>query len=153
AVYVLLVTAPAWAQARMRTSSGSSSHGYSAPTTHAVPVIHGAPAGPHVTPGQHAYLPPHSTAHIPTRIGPGVVEPRPLPPSYVPGSPLAAPPARFTGYCGGRSHVTYAAGSYYPHLVVYPIGGYYPTYYQTYPWAGEAYDAPELEGLAVDEGY
>ena len=103
---------------------------------HAGPVMHGAPMNP------HAYLPPRPIARIPTRMGPGVPEPRP-----------ASPPSRFTGYCGGRSHVTYAAGYYYPHVVVYPIGGYYPTYYQTYPWAGEAYDAPEFQGLAVDEGY
>src|SRR5262245_2200457 len=129
---VLFVTAPAWAQQRMRVSGGAAAaHGSvaHAPATHGTPVMHTAP-------GSHAYLPPHAFPRTATRIGAGVPEARPLPPSFVPGSPLAAPPQRFTGFSGGH-YVTYAAGSYYPHVVVYPIGGYYPTYYQTYPWAGE----------------
>src|SRR5215831_2590981 len=118
AVCVLFVTAPAWAQSRSHGSSGSSSsHGYSAhavhaapaahagpvvhtaaPPMHAAPLMHGAPINP------HAYLPPRPIARIPTRIGPGVPEPRPA----SPGNVMSSPPSRFTGYCGGRSHVTYA---------------------------------------------
>jgi hypothetical protein len=104
---------------------------------------------PTMGPATHAYLPPAPAHQTPTRMGPRSFEPQ-VPPSFVPGSPLAPRPRPFTGYCGG-THVTYARGGYYPHLLVYPIGGYYPTYYQTYPW--DSYEAPELEGLAVDEGY
>ena len=165
-VCVLFVTAPAWAQ-RKGGSSSTAVRGVTraapppavrspgpvmrspspAPMTqaapmHAPPIHNPAPIvrGPA---GSRAYLPPRPAREIPTRLGPRHFEPVP-PPSYVPGS------HRFTGYTGGR-HVTYAYGSYYPHLVVYPIGGYYPVYYQSYPW--ESYAAPEMEGLAVDDGY
>jgi hypothetical protein len=74
-------------------------------------------------------------------------ERRPPPPGYVPGA------TRFWGFSGGGGRVTYSSGYYFPHIVIYPVGGYYPTYYASYPWAEQAYDAPEMEGLAVEEGY
>src|SRR5262249_28810 len=83
-----------------------------------VHVSRGATSAP-----PHAYLPPAPSRGIPARAHYGV-EPAPLPPSFVPGSPLAPrdpTPAPFTGFSGGR-HVTYAGGM---------------IYYLSYPWAQE----------------